>query len=514
MKTEALLERWRSPRTDGPRSEESAPGLAAVASEANLLQAWERVRRNDGAPGVDAVTIADLEPQFPGLAQGIADALLNGEYRPKPVRRVEVPKSSGGTRKLGVPTVIDRVVHQAIVQVLQPVFEPLFSPHSFAYRPGRGPLDAVQYIQRRLSPTAGWVLHFDVEDFFDSVSHDRVLTVLSRQVTDGALLELIRATLHCGVFQDGRILPTVQGIAQGSPLSPLLANAVLDSLDQWLDARGAIFARYADDGALLVDSGAEGERFKSELSGFLSSLALRLNEKKTILTPADQAEFLGFGFRSGPRGRCLRIISPASLEDFRRTLGEILSEKGTAALEERIASVTTLLNSWLGYYGATEEPCQIEETLAQAEDQLRLSEWRRWLNPGARERGLSARGVQLDLAKRAAAAQGDDSVVLESLRQAFPSEWLRDQGLEFTSAMKARLPRSMDYSGRLRAEPKMGSVVLADWSPEWLGEWSWCVLNSRWLGVNVHFGRRPAAWLPRIVSVSFEVREHRLVIHR
>lgn len=498
---------------DQPPRGGCAASLRDVAAEENLLKAWHRVRQNNGAAGVDGVTIADLEPQFPGLTGQLPHLLLNARYRPKPVLRVEIPKPSGGTRKLGVPTVIDRIVQQAVLQVLQPLFEPGFSSHSFAYRPGRGPLDAVRHIQRRLSMRSGWVLHFDVADFFDSVPHDRVLAAISARITDPALLALIQDTLSCGVCEKGLGVPTFQGVAQGSPLSPLLANAVLDALDKWLEQRGAVFARYADDCAVLVDSAAEGQRLRVELAKFLSTLSLRLNEEKTSLSPAHQAEFLGFSFAEGRAGRCRRIISPASLADFARGVGERVSERSAAEFDERIRAIVTLLDSWLGYYGATEDPRQIETIIAQAEDALRLSEWRRWGSPAVRHRFLVARTVPDELARQAANAPEESPVVLAALRQAFPPAFFQTRGLSRTASRTAPLPRCLDYSGRLRSVPETGDKLGAVWPPTRATERTWQLLRSRWIDVGLQLERSGWALLPRLVSLSFHVRGHQIVIH-
>jgi group II intron reverse transcriptase/maturase len=496
-----------------PQGERLRPGLASLASETNLLRAWERVRRNAGAAGVDGVTISDLEPQFPGLVRQLAAALVAGSYRPKPVLRVEVPKASGGRRKLGIPTVMDRVVQQAVLQVLQPVFDPRFSAQSFAYRPGRGPLDAVRHLQRRLSPCSGWVLHFDVENFFDTVPHARILAVVSGQVQDPGLLALVRDFLCSGVFADGGVTPTVQGVAQGSPLSPLLANAVLDALDQWLDARGVIFARYADDCAVLLDTGAEGERLRREVTEFLATLALRLNEKKTTLAPAAQAEFLGFAYREGRGGSCRLVIAPEALADYASAAEMRLADQRAVEFESRINSAATFMTSWLGYFGATEDRKQLEHVLALTEDLLRLSEWRRWANPTARQRGLAARRVAPELARQAAGASEGSPLFAEVLRQAFAREFFRDRGLSLAAQSAPISPSRLDYNGRLRPGPDTSETTDRDRPAAWRGDRSWCLVNSGWLGVNLQLACRPTALLSRIVSVSFEFRNHQIIIH-
>jgi len=515
MKIDELNEMCATSVDADIRKGPAAPTLQAVASEANLLRAWERVRRNNGAAGVDHVAIADLEPQFPGLAQPLAQALLAGSYRAKPVLRVEIPKPSGGTRKLGIPAVMDRLVHQAVLQVLQPIFDPLFSRQSFAYRPGRGPLDAVRHIQQRLSPRSGWILHFDVEDFFDSVPHDRVFAALSSKVNDPALLSLVRDALTCGVFDRGHVIPTVQGIAQGSPLSPLLANAVLDAADQWLEARGALFARYADDCAVLTDTYAEGERLKHELEQFISTHSLRLNPKKTTLTPAHQAEFLGFTYREGRHGKFHRIISPESLADYRNTVEERLQEKSSAEFNQRIASAATLLTSWLGYFGATEERKQIEEVLAVTEDALRMSEWHRWSGAVVRQRNLTSRNVPERLAQEASQAADGSEIISESLRVAFPSTFFQQHGLGPLggNGKPGGLSRFMEYNGRLSPEieaSEKGNAVT--FSTEWCDR-SWSLIRSDWLGVSLQLIKHRRALLPRISGVNFQLGKHQVFFH-
>lgn len=496
----------------------SSPCLPEVADETNLLRAWDRVRRNDGAAGVDGVSIADLVPQFPGLARVLADALVQGTYHPRPVLRVEVPKPSGGRRKLGIPVVIDRIVLQAVVQVLQPVFDPHFSRQSFAYRPGRGPLDAIRHLQQRLSLRSGWVLHFDVEDFFDSVAHAQVLEVISRRVRDPGLLRLVRRTLSCGVSEHGIIIPTTQGVAQGSPLSPLLANAVLDLLDQWLDRRGAVFARYADDCAVLVDTAAEGERLRDEVERFLAVLSLRLNGKKTSLTPPGQAEFLGFTFVAARDGRCRRIISEGSLADYSKAVETRLIEHAADGFDARVAAMKTLLDSWLGYYGATEDPKQVERVVAETEDAIRWSEWKLWATGPERQRQLLARNVETELARRAAAASEPNPEVQAALMKAFPPSFLRHQG-----AIE-RLPpvigndvrvKLLDYSGRLIEEPEEPAVrpPNASLPPTRCVEWSVTLLRGKRIALGVQLARCKRSLLPRILSVSLASNRHQIVVY-
>lgn len=490
---------------DRSAGRDSRPTLQDVADETNLLRAWDKVRRNDGAPGVDRITITELEPQFPAMARDLAALVASGRYRPKPVRRVEVPKMPSGTRKLGIPTVLDRLVQQAVLQALQPAFEPAFSRSSFAYRPGRGPLDAIRHVQRRIASQSTWVLHFDVKDFFDSVPHALVLEAVSRKVADRALLELIHHCLTCGVVENGSMVPTVRGVAQGSPLSPLLANAVLDALDQWLETRGALFARYADDCAVLVDENAEGERIKGQIVQFLSTLSLQLNERKTTLTPPDQAEFLGFSFRIGRSGKCERIISDEALGDF-RAAAEARAGATAEPFESKAAGLATLVQSWLGYFGATEDPRQIAELLEQTEQLLRWEQWS-GANSSTRRRLLQNLRSQPETARRLSEAAANDPSLREPLRSVFPATFLGDRGLAARIPPPSPTPRSsaLDYSGRLQA-----GIPGIDWGTPWR-EWTWRLLEWQGFAVRLGMAKHCRAMLPRIDHVALELGRHKII---
>ena len=272
--------------------------LERIFSRLNMQQAWKRVKANQGAPGVDDMAI----DQFSAFARNkwpdIRQALLAGTYQPKPVKRVEIPKPTGGTRPLGIPTVLDRLIQQAIAQVLVPIFDPDFSDHSDGFRPGRSAHDAVRKVQQYIKEGYRFAVDMDLEKFFDTVNHDVLMHRVARKVRDKRLLKLIGKYLRAGVVVNGRSQQTHQGVPQGGPLSPLLANIVLDDLDKELERRGHRFVRYADDFVILVKSQRAGKRVMTSVKRFIErKLKLKVNEHKSQVAKTDQTNFLGFTFK-------------------------------------------------------------------------------------------------------------------------------------------------------------------------------------------------------------------------
>lgn len=320
-----------------------------ITAPENASAAWARVRHNRGCAGVDGITITELDPVFEHAWAVVRAALLSGTYHPQPLRRVRIPKPSGGERLLGIPSVLDRVVHQAAAQVLSKRWEPRFSSRSFAYRPGRGPHDAVNCFLRETSPSTTWVLHFDIEDFFDSVPHPVVNECLKADLGDSRIARFMEDTLRIGVYDGGVVRPSARGLAQGSPLSPLLANAVLDRLDQHLAQRGHRFVRYADDGVVLAESTDQAELLRADVQQALVPLGLQLNGRKTRICTLDQARFLGFAFVPGPRGSFLSCASPEAIAEVETTLARLIATQGLSASE--VAShAAAMLRSWLAYF--------------------------------------------------------------------------------------------------------------------------------------------------------------------
>ena len=269
--------------------------MEEVCERENLVRAWQRVRGNKGAPGVDGMTIDDAKGYFREHWPNIRSQLLAGTYRPQPVRRVEIPKPDGGIRKLGVPCVVDRLIQQALLQVLQKRWDPTFSEHSYGFRPGRSAHQAVTQAQRYVAEGYSIVVDLDLERFFDRVNHDGLMARVAARVADKRVLKLIRAYLSAGVMEDGLVRPVDEGTPQGGPLSPLLSNLVLDDLDKELTRQGLRFCRYADDCNIYVRSHRAGERVMATVSRFLTDrLKLKVNEAKSAVAQPEERKFLGF----------------------------------------------------------------------------------------------------------------------------------------------------------------------------------------------------------------------------
>jgi RNA-directed DNA polymerase len=305
-----------------------------VCERANLKEALRQVRSNKGSAGVDRMTIDQLGDYLKQNWLAIREQLLNGTYEPKPVRRVEIPKpDGGGVRKLGIPTVLDRFIQQAVMQVLQKQWNPTFSHHSYGFRPRRSAHQAVAQAQQYIAQGYGWVTDLDLEKFFDRVNHDKLMGQVAKRVEDKRLLKLIRAFLNAGVMENGLVSPSVEGTPQGGPLSPLLSNLVLDELDQELERRGHRFVRYADDCNIYVRSERAGQRVMESITRFITQkLKLKVNEAKSAVARPQERKFLGFSFTTGPDIK--RRIAPKSLERFKRRIRDITQRVKGVSIED------------------------------------------------------------------------------------------------------------------------------------------------------------------------------------
>jgi len=268
-----------------------------IFSRNNLFAALERVQKNDGAAGIDGMTVEELPEHLRKHWEGIRAKLDRGSYVPSPVKRVEIPKPQGGVRNLGIPTVLDRLIQQAIHQVLSPIFEPTFSAHSYGFRPGRSAHDAVKAAREYIEAGYSWVVDIDLEKFFDRVNHDRLMARLKTQISDKGVLRLVNAYLKAGVMAEGMMQATREGTPQGSPLSPLLSNIVLTELDNKLEERGHRFVRYADDCNIYVKSQRSAARVLKSTTEFIENrMRLKVNEEKSAVGRANERRFLGFSF--------------------------------------------------------------------------------------------------------------------------------------------------------------------------------------------------------------------------
>ena len=412
-----------SSRTERPTSDDL---LEQLLSRENLLRALEQVERNGVSPGVDGMTTKELRPYLKQHWSSIRDALLTEHYRPSPVRRVEIPKPGGGKRNLGVPNVLDRFIQQAILQVLQGIFDPKFSSWSFGFRPGRSAHQAVSRAQSYVRWGYTWVVDLDLEKFFDRVNHDVLMRKLSRHIKDKRVLRLIYRYLRSGVSLDGMVEATTEGTPQGGPLSPLLANVLLDDFDRELERRGLRFVRYADDCNIYVRHRRSAQRVLAKASRYLAHrLKLRVNEAKSAVGRPWEQQFLGFSFTE-TRKRCL---SAKALERFKARIREITRRTRGKKLKEVIRELHLYLQGWKAYYGFIEIRSAFKEMDSWVRRKLRcylLKQWNRSLY-----RELLRHGVSRNLAwNTAKSAHGPWRISRSpALSFALPTKYFDDLGL-------------------------------------------------------------------------------------
>lgn len=366
--------------------------LERVLERENLLRALRRVERNGGAPGVDGMTVEELRPFLRSHWAHIREDLLHGHYRPQPVRRVKIPKPGGGVRQLGIPTVLDRLIQQAVLQVLTPTFDPYFSDHSYGYRPGRRAHDAVRRAREYVRGGAEWVVDLDLDRFFDRVNHDMLMARSARRVQDKRVLQLLRAYLNAGVMVYGVVVETAEGMPQGGPLSPLLANILLDDLDRELERRGHRFIRYADDCTIYVHSQRAGERVLASVKEYIEKrLKLCVNDGKSAVAKAHRTTVLGFTFLPG---RAVKIrIAPEALEKAKATIRRLTRRSRGPGISRRIQTLNEYLRGWIGYFALAETPSVIDDLEEWMRRRLRLCLWRQWRRVRTRYRRLRGLGV-------------------------------------------------------------------------------------------------------------------------
>ena len=369
--------------------------MERVLERENLLRALRQVRRNRGAPGIDGMTVDGLVSHLKAHWPAIRTSLVEGTYNPQPVRRVEIAKTGGGTRNLGVPVVLDRFVEQALLQVLQADWDPTFSESSYGFRPGRSAHQAVEQAQTYIREGYAWVADLDLERFFDQVNHDVLLSRVRARVRDRRVVRLIHRFLRAGVFTLGKVEPTEEGTPQGSPLSPLLANLLLDDLDKELERRGHRFVRYAADGNIYVRSRRAGERVKASVTRFLERrLKLEVNEAKSAVDRPSNRKFLGFTFTRGRSAR--RKVSAKSLLAFKAKVRELTSRTRGRTMRQIMKELRTYLLGWRGYYGFAEVTSPLLDLDKWIRRRLRCYHWKQWGRRGYRE--LRKRGISRDLA--------------------------------------------------------------------------------------------------------------------
>ena len=375
--------------------------MEEVCERENLKEALRRVKRNKGSAGVDGMTVGGITDYLKQHWPAIREQLLNGTYEPRPVRRVEIPKPDGGVRKLGIPTVLDRLIQQAVMQVLQRQWDPTFSESSYGFRPGRSAQQAVAQAQKHIAEGHGWCVDFDLEKFFDRVNHDKLMGRIAKRIEDRRLLKLIRAFLNAGVMENGLVSPSVEGTPQGGPLSPLLSNLVLDELDRELERRGHRFVRYADDCNVYVRSERAGQRVMESVTQFITQkLRLKVNEAKSAVARPQERKFLGFSFSAGPEVR--RVIAPKALDRFKRRVREITRRAKGVSMKTTMEELAPYMRGWRGYFGFCETPEVLIYLTRWVRLRLRAAMWRQWKTPRRRREALMELGVLPRLASNTA----------------------------------------------------------------------------------------------------------------
>jgi RNA-directed DNA polymerase len=369
--------------------------MEAVVARENMARAYARVMRNKGAAGIDGMEVGALKPHLQKHWARIKEDLLKGQYQPQAVRKVEIPKPGGGVRMLGIPTVCDRLIQQALQQVMAPIFDRDFSSSSFGFREGRSAHQAVLQAQRYVSEGRRWVVDLDLEKFFDRVNHDILMARVARKVKDKRVLLLIRRYLQAGIMSGGVVEARTEGTPQGGPLSPLLSNILLDDLDKELEKRGHAFCRYADDGNVYVKSRQAGERVKASLTRFLNQrLRLKVNEAKSAVARPWQRKFLGYSmtFHKKPRLK----VAEASVKRLKEKIRALMRAGRGQSLGKVITTLQPLLRGWMAYFGLVEVKGVFEELDQWLRRKLRCILWRQWKRPRTRAMKLRQRGLAED----------------------------------------------------------------------------------------------------------------------
>lgn len=403
-----------------------------VLSRDNLSRALRRVERNRGAPGVDGMAVEELRPWLHLHWPEVRKALDEGTYRPAPVRQVTIPKPDGGERRLGVPTVLDRLIEQAILQVLVPIFDPAFSDSSYGFRPGRSAHQAVRAARGHVADGYGWVVDVDLDRFFDRVGHDALMARVARRVGDRRLLKLVRRYLDAGIMVDGVKQPSAEGTPQGSPLSPLLSNVMLDDLDRELQRRGHRFVRYADDVRVYLRSERAAARVLDGVSAFVEGrLKLKVNREKSSVVPAASAVLLGFGFFFRPNGEVAVRVAPKAWQRLRFRVKAMTRRAWGVAMEVRIAALNRYTAGWCAYFGLADSPQAFVQVDRWVRRRLRAVRWKEWRSFRGRRRNLVARGIPEWQAIRWAASDRGPWRMAASppLHMALPTAYWSELGL-------------------------------------------------------------------------------------
>jgi RNA-directed DNA polymerase len=419
--------------TESPAAEQL---MEEVLKRENLLKALKRVKANRGDAGIDRMTVEELPAYLAQHWLAIREQLLAGTYKPQAVKRVEIPKPGGGMRRLGIPTVLDRFIQQAVLQVLQSKWDQSFSEHSYGFRPKRSAQQAVKKARKYIAEGNRFVVDIDLEKFFDQVNHDKLMGLVGRRVRDKRMLKLIRAFLNAGVMENGLVGPTDEGTPQGGPLSPLLSNLMLDELDRELERRGHKFCRYADDCNIYVRSERAGRRVMESISKYITKrLRLKVNQQKSAVARAWERKFLGFSF-SWDKEPKLRI-APQAIKRMKEQVRELTIGRG-ASIEHIVEELSEYLKGWIGYFGICETPSVLKRLDQWVRRRLRSLMWRQWKRGRTRYGELRRRAVGKDLAAQTAGSAHGPWHLSRSpaLNYALPDAYFRKLGLPTLAAQR------------------------------------------------------------------------------
>ena len=414
---------------------ETGPGtrnlMEGAVDEANLARALRRVMANGGSPGVDGVTTKQLPEHLYRRWDQIRAALLTGTYKPRPVRACDIPKPNGGTRTLGIPTALDRLIQQMLLQVLTPILEPTFSDSSYGYRPGRKATDAVRAARRFVEDGRQWVVDLDIEAFFDRVNHDKLMAKLARLVDDKRLLKLVRAYLNAGVMDRGVVVRRHEGTPQGGPLSPLLANLYLTELDRELERRGHAFCRYADDVYIYVGSEAAASRVLDSLAGWLDRrLHLTVNSQKSKAGRFNKTDILSFTLYGGGDGPVKVRVSTKAIKRAKGKIKRLTRRNKGVAIEKMVTDLSTYLRGWIGYFAYADTPSVFRDLDSWIRRRLRCRIWKSWKRSRTRLRELRARGLTGTAPYAAYSRKGYWHIAGSvTLQHALPNSFFAEQGL-------------------------------------------------------------------------------------
>lgn len=425
-----LLAHQANSATESSTSCTSMELMEKVVCRENVLAAWRRVKGNRGAAGIDGLSVDELMPYCREHWSRIRELLLSDRYRPQAVRRVSIPKASGGERALGIPTVMDRLIQQALLQILQPIFDPHFSDNSYGFRPGRSAHGAVKAVRGHVRSGYRWVVDVDLESFFDRVNHDVLMARVARRVKDKRVLRLIRRYLQAGMCDGGVVTTRTEGTPQGGPLSPLLSNILLDEWDKELESRGHRFARYADDCNIYVRSEAAGKRVMASIKVFLETrLRLRINESKSQVARPWNVKFLGY---SMTRHR-VTMLKPASIsvKRFKAKLRDRFRRGRGQSLNRVIAEMAPVLRGWINYFQLSDVKGVFDDLDQWLRRRLRVIIWRQSKSARTRVRMLRRRGIGDERAKLSSSNGRGPwwNAGASHMNQAFPKRYFQSFGL-------------------------------------------------------------------------------------